>query len=196
MGRHRRLAVLIDQIPETRLVEVARIRSHLEFRHRAQNLPAARLNALFRAALGGMADFVFIVPRQRGHAHAVTVKLMHALDLALEDFAALDAQQNLHFAVLRLQRRIDALPALRIAQMLKGVVFGHRLVIRMACHALIACVQRAGLQAHAAFFHGVHRHTGRFIRLERAHIQRVAVRIANNHDDSSSRFCKFILFIH
>ena len=28
-----------------------------------------------------------------------------------------------------------------------------------------SAAQRAGLQAHAAFFHGVHRHTGRFIRL-------------------------------
>ena len=188
MGGHRRLAVPVDQIPEARFVQVARIRRHFKLCHRAQNLPADRLDALFGAALRGMADLVFVVPRQRGHAHAVAVKLVHPLDLALEDFAALDAQQNLHLAVLRLQRRIHARPALGIAQVLKGAVFGHRLVIRVPRHARVARVQRAGLQAHAALFHGLHRHAGLFLRLERAHIQGIAMRIANHHGASSSRF--------
>ncbi len=181
VGGHRRLAVLVDQIPEARLIQVAGVRRHLKAGHLPEDCPALRLDTLFGAALGREADLVFVVPGQRRHADAARMELAHALHAALEDFAALHGQENLHLARLGLQRRIDLLPALGFLKLLKGGVLRHRLVIRVIAHALAAGKERAGLQAHAAALHVLHRHAGRLLRLERPHVQRVAVCIADDH---------------
>ena len=181
MGGHRRLAVPVDQVPEARLVQVARVGGHAQGRHLAQDHPALRLDALLRAALGRVADLVFVVPGQRRHADAALVKLAHALRAALEDLAALDGEQDLDTALLGLQRGVDLLPALRLLKMLKRGVFGHRLVVGMIAHSLAPGEERAGLQAHAARLHMLQGDAGHFIRLERAHVQRIAMCIADDH---------------
>ena len=135
-----------------------------------------------------MPDLVFVVPGQRRHADAAIVKLPHALDAALEDLAALDAQQDFDLALLRLQRGIDARPALFGREALKRGILGHRLVIRVVAHALAARKERAGLQAHPAPLHILHRHARRLPRLERAHVQRIAMRIADDHRPNPSVF--------